>query len=84
MGMYLLFNTGGDAVGGMMNGRGPRPAWLYYFNVADIDAAKLRVEQAGGAVLNGPQQVPGGSWIIQARDTQDVMFALVGSRKAGG
>ena len=84
MGTYLLFNTGGDAVGGMMNGRGPRPGWLYYFNIEDIDAAKLRVEQAGGAVLNGPHEVPGGSWIIQARDPQDAMFALVGPRKAGG
>ena len=84
MGKYLLFNTGGDAVGGMMNGPDPRPSWLYYFNVEDIDAAKLRVEQAGGAVLNGPHQVPGGSWIVQARDPQDALFALVGPRKAGG
>lgn len=84
MGKYLLFNTGSDAVGGMMNGPDPRPGWLYYFNVEDIDAAKLRVEQAGGAVLNGPHQVPGGSWIIQARDPQDALFALVGARKPGG
>ena len=84
MGKYLLFNTGGDAVGGMMNGPDPRPSWLYYFNVEDIDAAKLRVGQAGGAVLNGPQQVPGGSWIVHARDPQDALFALVGPRKAGG
>ena len=80
MGTYLLFNTGGEAVGGMMNSPNPRPGWLYYFNVVDIDAAKLRVEEAGGAVLQGPMQVPGGSWIIQARDPQNAMFALVGPR----
>ena len=31
MGTYLLFNTGGDAIGGMMNSpNSPRPAWLFY------------------------------------------------------
>ena len=81
MGTYLLFNTGGDAVGGMMNSPDNfRPLWLYYFNVENIDAAKDRVEASGGEVFQGPHQVPGGSWIIQARDPQGAMFALVGSR----
>jgi predicted enzyme related to lactoylglutathione lyase len=83
MGTYLLFNTGGDAVGGMINAPDfPRPMWLYYFNVDDIQAAKSRLEGAGGAVLNGPHQVPTGDWIIQARDPQGAMFALVGPDKA--
>ncbi len=78
MGTYLLFNAGGGAIGGMMNGHSlPRPAWLYYFNVADINAAKARVETAGGKILNGPHEVPGGSWILQAQDPQGAMFALV-------
>jgi predicted enzyme related to lactoylglutathione lyase len=83
MGTYLLFNTGGEAVGGMMNNPNvPRPAWLYYFNVEDIDTAKSRVEAAGGTVINGPHQVPTGNWIIQARDPEGVMFALVGPHVA--
>jgi predicted enzyme related to lactoylglutathione lyase len=82
MGTYLLFNTGGDAIGGMMNSPGiSRPSWLYYFNVDDIDAAKVRVDSVGGTILNGPLQVPGGSWILQAHDRQGAMFALVGPRK---
>ncbi len=79
MGTYLLFNAGGDAIGGMMNSPNfPRPAWLYYFNVGDINAAKDRLISAGGSVLHGPTEVPGGNWIVQGQDPQGVMFALVG------
>jgi len=81
MGSYLLFNTGGEPVGGMMNSPDfPRPMWLYYFNVDDIDSAKTRVESAGGAVLIGPHEVPGGCWIVQGRDPQGAMFAIVGPK----
>lgn len=83
MGTYLLFNAGGEAIGGMMNSPDfPRPTWLYYFNVDNINQAKTRLEAAGGRVLMGPHEVPGGSWIIQARDPQGVMFALVGANVA--
>jgi uncharacterized protein len=34
----------------------------------------------GGQILNGPHQVPDGSWIVQCRDPQGAMFALVGPR----
>lgn len=54
----------------------PQPFWLYYFNVDDIDAAAARVTAAGGQVLMGPHEVPGGSWILQALDPQGGMFAL--------
>ena len=83
MGKYLLFNAGGEAIGGMMNSPGfPRPTWLYYFNVDDIDAAKTRLEAAGGTVLMGPHEVPGGQWIIQAQDPQGAMFGLLAPGKA--
>ena len=83
MGKYLLFNTGGDAVGGMLTKHTPAPPhWLYYFNVDDITTAIARVTEAGGTVVNGPHQVPGGLWIIQGEDPQGVMFALVGSEKS--
>ena len=79
MGVYQLFAAGGPDIGGMMNSpAAPRPFWLYYFNVADITAARARLEAAGGTVLHGPSPVPGGAWIIQARDPQGAMFALVG------
>ena len=82
MGTYQLFGAGGDAIGGMMNSPGfPKPAWLYYFNVDDIHAAKARVEAAGGEVLIDPHEVPGGDWIARALDPQGAMFALVGPNK---
>jgi hypothetical protein len=82
MGIYQLFSAGGgDPIGGMMNSpQVPRPAWLYYFIVADFDAAVERIGAAGGKVLNGPMEVPGGAWVVQAIDPQGAMFAIVGMR----
>jgi uncharacterized protein len=82
MGTYLLFNIGeGESVGGMMNNaKAPRPFWLYYFNVADIDTAGVRVAANGGTVMIGPHQVPTGGWIVQAQDPQGAVFALIGPR----
>ena len=82
MGTYLLFNFGsGEAVGGMFNeSDAPRPYWLYYFNVDDIEAAGKRVKANGGDMMMEPHQVPTGDWIIQARDPQGAMFALVGPK----
>jgi uncharacterized protein len=79
MGTYQLFSAVGDAIGGMMTKPDaiPQPAWLYYFNVDSADAAAVRVAAAGGNVMNGPMQVPGGSWILQCMDPQGAMFALV-------
>ncbi|MGA8412896.1 MAG: VOC family protein, partial [Xanthobacteraceae bacterium] len=31
-------------------------------------------------IINGPMEVPGGSWIVQCKDPQGAMFALVGRR----
>lgn len=76
-----LFGIGGVTAGGMFNpSGGERPFWLFYVAVSDIDAALARVTQAGGAVLHGPAQVPGGAWIVQATDPQGALFALVGMR----
>jgi uncharacterized protein len=84
IGTYQVFAAGGQPVGGMFNKPAEVPAtfWLYYFNVADFDAAVERVRTAGGNIANGPMEVPGGSWIVQARDPQGALFALVGARNA--
>ncbi|MEJ7926082.1 VOC family protein [Sphingobium sp. AN641] len=58
----------------------PMPGWLFYFSVADIDAAHDRITAGGGTVLHGPMEVPGGAWIVQATDPQGAMFAVVGMR----
>jgi hypothetical protein len=81
MGTYQLFAHGEHAIGGMMNKPTEMPSrWTFYFNVADIDGAVERAKAGGGRVINGPMQVPGGSWIAQAVDPQGAMFALVGAR----
>lgn len=78
MGTYQLFGHGAEPFGGMMSlPQAPIPAWMYYFSVDDIDAAAERIRQAGGAITNGPMQVPGGGWIVQAADPQGAHFALL-------
>jgi uncharacterized protein len=82
MGTYQQFSAGGQAIGGMLTKPPAMPAafWLYYFNVDNIDAAAQRVGAAGGQILAGPFEVPGGSWIVQCTDPQGAMFALKGKR----
>ncbi|TCL76036.1 VOC family protein [Rhizobium sp. BK251] len=77
-GIYQLFAHNGQAIGGMMTKppEMPMPGWAFYFNVPSIDAAVERVKLSGGKVLNGPMEVPGGSWIIQCTDPQGALFAL--------
>jgi predicted enzyme related to lactoylglutathione lyase len=83
MGIYQTFATGGAPVGGMMTKtpQTPAPFWLYYFNVEAVDAAMTRVKDAGGEIIHGPMQVPGGSWIANCLDPQGAIFALVGSKR---
>ena len=83
MGTYLLFNAGEGPIGGMMNNPNvPRPMWMYYFNVEDITAAISRLNAAGGSVLTGPHEVPGGLWMIQGQDSLGAMFGLLAPVKS--
>jgi hypothetical protein len=79
MGTYQIVMRGDVAVGGMMRQPPQVTAryWGFYFNVTDINAAIDRVNAGGGTILHGPVQVPGGSWIAQARDPQGAFFAMV-------
>jgi predicted enzyme related to lactoylglutathione lyase len=80
MGKYHVFNRGSRMMGGMMN-KPPAmaqvpPNWGIYFMVPDINAAAERVKANGGQILNGPIQVPGGTWILNAVDPQGAAFSL--------
>jgi len=79
MGRYQLFAAGGAPIGGMMTKPAgvPAPFWTYYFQVDGIGAAMERLKAGGGTVINGPMEVPGGSWIVQGLDPQNAMFSLV-------
>jgi predicted enzyme related to lactoylglutathione lyase len=66
--------------GGMMN-KPPQmanvpPNWQIYFRVADVHAAVERIKANGGQILNGPMEVPGGDWVVNAADPQGAAFGL--------
>jgi predicted enzyme related to lactoylglutathione lyase len=83
MGIYQIYKSGQTRLGGMMTRPPglPVPVWQYYISVPDIDAALDTIKAEGGTVMFGPQQVPGGAWIINAKDPQGAAFAVVGMRK---
>lgn len=77
LGTYMTWGLNGRELGGMfnvMNG-GPPPSWLSYVRVKDVHQTARKVKSAGGKVVNGPMEVPGGDWIVQAVDPQGAMFA---------
>ncbi len=81
MGTYQLFAHQGADIGGMMGlGESPVSAWLPYFGTGDIDRTVADIQSAGGTVVHGPGQVPGGAWIVVATDPQGAPVAFVGSR----
>jgi predicted enzyme related to lactoylglutathione lyase len=84
MGTYQLFATsaGGQPIGGIMTKPPniPAPFWTYCFQADGIMAAAARINAAGGTIVNGPMEVPGGSWVVQALDPQGAMFALVSAK----
>jgi hypothetical protein len=80
MGKYHMFNRPHGMIGGMMN-KPPEmaqvpPNWQIYFRVPDINAAVERITSNGGQILNGPMEVPGGDWIVNAMDPQGAAFSL--------
>jgi predicted enzyme related to lactoylglutathione lyase len=79
---YQAVRAGEDAIAGMFNKRpmDPVPFWLFYFNVADIDAAAARVRAGGGQVFEGPIELSDGGWIARCRDPQGAAFSLQGRR----
>ena len=82
MGYYRIFEIDGAGAGATMDSPNfPRPMWLFYICVPDIDAALDKARSGGAEIMLEPIEVPGGMWIVQAKDPQGAMFALVGPRK---
>lgn len=79
VGVYQIFGWGGKGMGGIYNKPAEMPApphWLPYATVADTRKAATAVTEAGGNVLTGPMEVPGGDLIIVGVDPQGATFAL--------
>jgi predicted enzyme related to lactoylglutathione lyase len=82
-GAYQVFATAGGQPGGMMakTADAAAPFWLFYFNVEAIDAAAQRLAAAGGGVVAGPHEVPGGGWVVRAVDPEGAPFALLAPKR---
>ncbi len=79
MGDYQFITHHGVMLGAIMTAAADKLArWRFYFRVADVDAAKRAIEDSGGVVIHGPQEVPGGDRIVIGTDPQGAEFALVG------
>ena len=82
MGLYQIYGTGEVELGGMMTlpdevaESGTPPHWMFYFMVADLDAAVQKVNERGGQVINGPMEVPGGDRIAVCLDHVGAAFGL--------
>jgi predicted enzyme related to lactoylglutathione lyase len=78
-GKYLIFGRNGNQLGGIWTKPasmpGP-PSWLGYVRVKDVNPIVSKVKKAGGRLINGPMEVPGGDWIAQFLDPQGAMFAV--------
>jgi len=83
MGTYQVFEIEGGQGGGMMTKAAdtPAPYWLFYFDVDAIDAAAERVKSAGGQIVVGPHEVPGGGWVVRCLDPQGATFALLATKR---
>jgi uncharacterized protein len=79
-GKYFIYGVGEKRFGGMFT-KGKEMAsapnaFLYYIQVANVDAATERAKAKGARVLNGPMEVPGQARIVQMIDPQGAAFAL--------
>jgi uncharacterized protein len=76
---YWYFSRIGKLVAGLEAFRmeGQVPAWQGYVSVDDVAATAGKVDEAGGTVLAGPLDVPGGAGSVAVcRDPEGAVFAL--------
>ena len=83
MGDYRFIQANGVNIGAIMRKPPQRPVsvWSYYIGVDDIDRAIQAITEGGGQVLNGPNEIPGGEFALNAMDPQGAAFGVVGPRK---
>lgn len=83
MGDYAFIGAGDLQPGAIMSSTttGAPAGWNWYVEVADIDDAAEAVSAHGGAVIQGPDQIPGGNYSVKLVDPQHNPFGMVGPRK---
>ena len=82
MGKYRFIQSRGVNIGAVMKKppQLPLSMWTYYIGVDSIDRAVDAIKQGGGQILNGPMEIPGGEFAVNAIDPQGAAFGLVGPR----
>jgi predicted enzyme related to lactoylglutathione lyase len=75
---YHIFAVNGQDIGGTCAMPGMAAHWTPYFGVASVAAMVAKVTEAGGTVVHGPDQVPGGAFTLQIKDSQGAAVAVVG------
>jgi len=85
---YLMASAGDGPSAGMMEIRGPRfegtpEGWFPYVAVDDLDAAIAAAKAAGGALADGPFDIPGGRLAV-VRDPRGSAFGLAEQKGGGG
>jgi len=79
MGDYIFIDAAGQTIGATMTVQPHDSAgWRFYFRTPNIEDTAKKVGEAGGSVLAGPMDVPGGDRIIVATDSHGVVFGAVG------
>lgn len=83
MGKYQFLYQDDVMIGAVMPRMPQMPVslWTYYIGVDDIDRAVRAIEHGGGKIYNGPMEIPGGDYALNAMDPQGSSFGLVGPRK---
>ena len=83
MGKYRFVQHDGVMIGAIMPAMPDMPGsmWNFYIGVDDIDRAADAVKSGGGQVVNGPMEIPGGEYAINAVDPQGAQVGFVGPRK---
>lgn len=82
LGEYSFIQAGDTGIGAVMGVvMGAKPGWQVYFGTDDIDAAVERLKAAGGTLIQGPDQIPGGNYAVVAEDFAGAHFGFSGPRK---
>ena len=78
---YHFLSWNGTNIGGAFAPAPPAPAhWKPYFGVASANASIPVIAAAGGTLLRGPDEVPGGAFALQVKDPQGAALGLVGPK----
>ena len=82
MGKYRFVQHDGVMIGAIMPAMPDMPGsmWNFYIGVDDIDRAADAVKSGGGQVVNGPMEIPGGEYAVNAVDPQGAQVGFVGPR----